>query len=76
MCCRGSGERSTGGRLAYARVDCSASDLPADRTSRPRDAVTAVEALGDAADEQYSRVEDAGDAEAAPDPASGGGGAA
>lgn len=39
-------------------------------------AVTAVEAPDDAVDEQCSRVEDAGDAEAAPDPASGGGGAA
>lgn len=75
-CCKGSGERS---RAGLARVERRARVLLAGRlavwnglTSTRMGAATVVEAPGDAAGEQYSRVEDAVGAGEAPDPASGG----
>lgn len=75
VCCKGWVGRSKVIRPG-ARAGCSATALLAGTTSMQRDAVTAVEAPDGAAGEQCSRVEDAVDGEAAPDPASGGGGAA
>jgi hypothetical protein len=63
-------------RPVRARAGFPASALRFGKKSTQTGAVTEVEAPGDAVGAQCSRVEGAGDAEAAPDPASGGGGAA
>ena len=73
-CCRDLDGRSREGRLA--RCGRSEPGLPVGRTSTPKGAATAVEAPGDAVDEQCSRAEGVVGVEEPPDPASGGGGAA
>lgn len=63
-------------RPVRARADCPESAQRLGRTSRQTGAATAAEAPGDAAGAQCSRAAGAVGALAAPDPASGGGGAA